>query len=64
MGKPSIFLCGLVNAEQGVEGGNKEMSIQAVIQPKDIQNAKTFRAISGTQEIKCESERSKVSYFS
>lgn len=49
--------------EQVVELGNEEMSIQAVIKPKDIQSAKTFKAVWGTQEIKCECEISKVSYF-
>lgn len=58
-----VFLSGLVNIEQDVEVGNKEMSIEAVIKPKDIQSAKTFKAISGTQKIKCECEKSKVSYF-
>lgn len=59
----SIFISGLVNIEQGVKGGSEEMSIQAVIEPKDIQSAKTFKATAGTQEIKCDSEVSRVSYF-
>lgn len=35
----------------------------AVTKLKDIQSAKTFKAVSGTQEIKWECEISKVSYF-
>lgn len=59
---PPVFLSGLVNIERIVELGNEETSIWAVIKLKDIQSAKTFKAVSGIQEIKCKWEIPKVFY--